>query len=335
MLISSERLCLFPANGYAYFQRTLHVEVKEMPIFCLLINKEREIIASSYNHTNESKNGSRHCELITIDKYLYGENYERMKNFNLIKCFNNSENSVENSLSSYFLYDRDYKKINEASPLRKNGESTENEEKRGNHMTTEKRSDSYLDMDMKGDTGDATADGKGDADSGEDRLYILQKKSEVREKMENLKNCCIVVTCEPCIMCVYALKLMGYTKIGTKQNETAAYDDLNVNYVDSGGCTQRSISLMKSFYRAGNPSGFSPYSGQNFARISRAHGGIRAYRASVPVWLFPKLRYNVLPIFSLRFFPLFSTRRKKEKIINIDFPQQSKFRRTPYFISQR
>ncbi|SBT77940.1 cytidine and deoxycytidylate deaminase, putative [Plasmodium ovale] len=264
--LSEEEVIHFLNIALEEAEKSLHVEVKEMPIFCLLINKEREIIASSYNHTNESKNGSRHCELITIDKYLYGENYERMKNFNLIKCFNNSENSVENSLSSYFLYDRDYKKINEASPLRKNGESTENEEKRGNHMTTEKRSDSYLDMDMKGDTGDATADGKGDADSGEDRLYILQKKSEVREKMENLKNCCIVVTCEPCIMCVYALKLMGIKNIyfcclnerfggcGSVLSLHKIYDDLNVNYVDSGGCTQRSISLMKSFYRAGNPS---------------------------------------------------------------------------------
>ncbi|SCP05280.1 cytidine and deoxycytidylate deaminase, putative [Plasmodium ovale] len=272
--LSEEEVIHFLNIALEEAEKSLHVEVKEMPIFCLLINEEREIIASSYNHTNESKNGSRHCELITIDKYLYGENYERMKNFNLIKCFNNSENSVENSLSSYFLYDRDYKKITEVRSLHKNGESTANEEKMENYMTTEKRSDSYLDKDMKGDKGDAASDGNDDvaaddngyADSGEDRLYILQKKGEVREKMENLKNCCIVVTCEPCIMCVYALKLMGIKDIyfcclnerfggcGSVLSLHKIYDDLNVNYVDSGGCTQRSISLMKSFYRAGNPS---------------------------------------------------------------------------------
>ncbi|ETW28367.1 hypothetical protein PFFCH_04275 [Plasmodium falciparum FCH/4] len=134
-----------------------------MPIFCLLINEEKKIISSSYNYTNESKNGSRHSELIAIDKYIYDGNYEQMKNLNLIKCYNNNENSIEKSIQDYFV-SLDEKK------------------------NSELKINNYENINDK---------------------YMNEKYNKIQERINNLKKCCIVVTCEPCIMCVYALKLIG------------------------------------------------------------------------------------------------------------------------------
>ncbi|ANQ09991.1 Cytidine and deoxycytidylate deaminase family [Plasmodium coatneyi] len=214
-------------------EKSLHVELKEMPIFCLLINEKREIVSSSYNHTNESKNGSRHCELITIDKYLYGEDYEGMKNRNLIKCFNNCENGVERSLARYFSQLDMWKRDKLANP------------------PSGVEDDLVLREEPTGSTTDQLSE---------------EKKNEIKQKLENLRKCCIVVTCEPCIMCVYALKLMGIKNIyfcclnerfggcGSVLSLHKTYQDINVNYIKSGGCTERSISLMQSFYKGGNPS---------------------------------------------------------------------------------
>ncbi|EUD67794.1 hypothetical protein C922_01983 [Plasmodium inui San Antonio 1] len=234
VLLNEEDAIHFLNIALGEAEKSLHVELKEMPIFCLLINEEKEILSSSYNHTNESKNGTRHCELIAIDKYLYGEDYERMKNRNLIKCFNNCENGVEKSLARYF---------------------------------------SQLDM-CKGGRLAKPCSGvednlvlrEGPRGTSTEQL-TEERKNEIKNKLENLRNCCIVVTCEPCIMCVYALKLMGIKNIyfcclnerfggcGSVLSLHKTYQDINVNYIKSGGCTDRSISLMQSFYKAGNPSG--------------------------------------------------------------------------------
>ncbi|GAW82081.1 cytidine and deoxycytidylate deaminase [Plasmodium gonderi] len=214
-------------------EKSLHIELKEMPIFCLLINEERKIISSSYNYTNKSKNGSRHCELIAIDKYLYGDNYEDMKNKNLIKCFNNCENDIESSLDSYFLQSDTCKDDNLM-----------------NHFS-EHEDCSLNDLPIC---------------SNDSNLNINEKKKKVlKHKLEILQRCCIVVTCEPCIMCVYALNLIGIRSIyfcclnerfggcGSVLSLHKTYKDINVNYIKNGGCTERSISLMQSFYKAGNP----------------------------------------------------------------------------------
>ncbi|GAB67575.1 cytidine and deoxycytidylate deaminase family, partial [Plasmodium cynomolgi strain B] len=142
-------------------EKSLHVELKEMPIFSLLINEKKEILSSSYNHTNESKNGSRHCELIAIDKYLYGEDYEGMKNRNLIECFNNCENGVERSLARYF---------------------------------------SKLDMCKGGRLADPSFGIEDDLVVRERPVGTSteqlseEKKNEIKHKLENLRKCCIVVT---------------------------------------------------------------------------------------------------------------------------------------------
>ncbi|SBT79930.1 cytidine and deoxycytidylate deaminase, putative [Plasmodium malariae] len=224
-------------------EKSLHKELKEMPIFCLLINEKREIISSSYNYTNESKNGCRHCELIAIDKYIYGENYEKMKNLNLIKCFNNDRNDIENSIMSYFMDPYIFQKINETNGCIYINENGTDETQKENYLSNQKYTDSNNDS----------------------YLNITEKEVDVKKKIEKLKNCCIVVTCEPCIMCVYAIKLVGIKNIyfcclnerfggcGSVLSLQKIYD-INVNYIECDQLTKRSISLMKSFYRAGNPS---------------------------------------------------------------------------------
>ncbi|CAG9473153.1 cytidine and deoxycytidylate deaminase, putative [Plasmodium vivax] len=233
VLLNEEDAIRFLNIALGEAEKSLQAELKEMPIFCLLINEQREILSSSYNHTNESKNGSRHCELIAIDKYLYGEDYEGVKNRNLIKCFNNCENGVERSLAGYFSQMDMCKKDKLATP-------------------------------SSGVEGDMVV-GERPTGTSADQLSEERKK-EIKQKLESLRNCCIVVTCEPCIMCVYALKLMGIKDIyfcclnerfggcGSVLSLHKTYQDINVNYIKTGGCTERSISLMQSFYKAGNPS---------------------------------------------------------------------------------
>ncbi|SOS80600.1 cytidine and deoxycytidylate deaminase, putative [Plasmodium sp. gorilla clade G1] len=201
-------------------EKSLQKELKEMPIFCLLINEEKKIISSSYNYTNESKNGSRHSELIAIDKYIYDGNYEQMKNLNLIKCYNNNENSIEKSIQDYFV-SLDEKK------------------------NSELKINNYENINDK---------------------YMNEKYNKIQERINNLKKCCIVVTCEPCIMCVYALKLIGIKNIyfcclnerfggcGSVLSLHKKYEDINVHYIKHPECSEKSINLMKAFYKAGNPS---------------------------------------------------------------------------------
>ncbi|ETW16716.1 hypothetical protein PFAG_04832 [Plasmodium falciparum Santa Lucia] len=201
-------------------EKSLQKELKEMPIFCLLINEEKKIISSSYNYTNESKNGSRHSELIAIDKYIYDGNYEQMKNLNLIKCYNNNENSIEKSIQDYFV-SLDEKK------------------------NSELKINNYENINDK---------------------YMNEKYNKIQERINNLKKCCIVVTCEPCIMCVYALKLIGIKNIyfcclnerfggcGSVLSLHKKYEDINVHYIEHPECSEKSINLMKAFYKAGNPS---------------------------------------------------------------------------------
>ncbi|SOV81420.1 cytidine and deoxycytidylate deaminase, putative [Plasmodium sp. gorilla clade G3] len=210
-------------------EKSLQKELKEMPIFCLLINEEKKIISSSYNYTNESKNGSRHSELIAIDKYIYDGNYEQMKNLNLIKCYNNNENSIEKSIHDYFVVLDEIK----------------NNELRINYY--ENIGDKYM-------------------NNKDIYLNMNEKYNKIQERINNLKKCCIVVTCEPCIMCVYALKLVGIKNIyfcclnerfggcGSVLSLHKKYEDINVNYIKHPECSEKSINLMKAFYKAGNPS---------------------------------------------------------------------------------
>ncbi|CXJ05106.1 cytidine and deoxycytidylate deaminase, putative [Plasmodium berghei] len=221
--LSNEEAIRFLKQALNEGEKSLKVETKEMPIFCLLINEEKQIISSSYNCTNEAKNGCRHCEIIAIDKYIYGENYEKMKNKNLIKCFNNNNNSINKSLSNYFA-------------------NLENSDKEF--------------WDSKENT-NCTKD---------DSINFEEIQKEITEKIQKLKKFTIVVTCEPCIMCVYALKLVGIQHIyfcclnerfggcGSVLSLHELYENMNIHYIECNDCTNRSINLMKLFYKAGNPS---------------------------------------------------------------------------------
>ncbi|CRH01598.1 cytidine and deoxycytidylate deaminase, putative [Plasmodium relictum] len=229
-------------------EKSLHIELKEMPIFCLLINEEKKIISSSYNQTNESKNGCRHCELIAIDKYIYDENYEQTKNLNFIKCFNNKDNHIEDSIFNYLNKSNRDKEIKDIKINCKYEENNrkEHEEKNINEVHNENNKNEKY------------------SENYEITLNIDKKKNDIKEKLENLKKCCIVVTCEPCIMCVYALKLIGIKNIyfcclnerfggcGSVLSLHKMYKELNVHFIKNE-CTEKSISLMKYFYKAGNP----------------------------------------------------------------------------------
>ncbi|CAD2098173.1 cytidine and deoxycytidylate deaminase, putative [Plasmodium vinckei petteri] len=221
--LSNEEAIEFLKRALNEAEKSLQVETKEMPIFCLLINEEKQIVSSSYNYTNEAKNGCRHCEIIAIDKYIYGKNYEQMKNKNLIKCFNNNNNDINKSLSNYF------------AELEKSDKEFGGSEENTNS-------------------------------NEEGCVNFEERQKEIANKIDKLKKFSIVVTCEPCIMCVYALKLVGIKNIyfcclnerfggcGSVLSLHEMYDNMNVHYIECKECTNRSINLMKLFYKAGNPS---------------------------------------------------------------------------------
>ena len=44
----------------------------EIPVGCVIVNKDKHIIARGHNKTNETRNGTRHAEFVAIDSLLYG-----------------------------------------------------------------------------------------------------------------------------------------------------------------------------------------------------------------------------------------------------------------------
>lgn len=192
-------------------RQCLYQKMREVPICCLLINENKKIISIAHNQTNKSKNGSRHCELIAIDNYILGTDFEKKKNNNMIKCFN-SEN---NNINDYFINNVCNIEYCKTRNIKK--EETENE-----------------------------------------------KMKTIKERINNLKKCCIVVTCEPCGMCTYAIQLLGIEHIYfCCKNDRyggcvsfpaiwGSHDYANLHFIESK-CTEESITLLRIFYEAGNP----------------------------------------------------------------------------------
>lgn len=215
-------------------RQCLYQKVREVPICCFLINENKKIISVAHNQTNKSKNGSRHCELIAIDNYILGTDFEKKKNDNIIKCFN----SETSNISGYFLnnvYNLEYcKKRNvKKEDVEKENVNKEDVEKEETDKTISRETDN-------------------------------EKIKAIQDRINHLKKCCIVVTCEPCGMCTYALELLGIEHIyfcckNDRYGGCVSFPDIwgshkyaNLHFIESK-CTEESISLLRIFYEAGNP----------------------------------------------------------------------------------
>ena len=56
----------------ALYQAELSLQCGEIPVGCVFVNDETgAIVSSGYNKTNESRNGTRHAELVSMDKLLF------------------------------------------------------------------------------------------------------------------------------------------------------------------------------------------------------------------------------------------------------------------------
>lgn len=203
-------------------RQCLHKKIREIPIYCFLINENRKILSIAHNQTNESKNGSRHCELVAIDNYILGSGFEKKKNKNLLKCFHNKDNNILDSFDSHF--------------------SCIDKSRRRSKQKIEKENTSL-------ETPEETDD---------------ENLKEIKKRIDTLKTCCIVVTCEPCGMCTYAMQLIGIEHIYfcCKNNRFGgcvsfptiwgSQGNANMHFIKSK-CTEESISLLRIFYEAGNP----------------------------------------------------------------------------------
>jgi tRNA-specific adenosine deaminase 2 len=47
------------------------LESGEVPVGCVIIDQHGEVLSSGFNKTNESRNGTRHAELVAMDKLMY------------------------------------------------------------------------------------------------------------------------------------------------------------------------------------------------------------------------------------------------------------------------
>eukprot|EP01083_Nonionella_stella_P115497 342532_1 len=49
-------------------QAVLGRTANEVPVGCVVIDKQKQVIASAHNETNQCKNGTKHCEIVCIDQ---------------------------------------------------------------------------------------------------------------------------------------------------------------------------------------------------------------------------------------------------------------------------
>lgn len=56
-------------------QAQIAFDEREVPVGCIIVHKESgEIVSEGSNATNRTNNGTRHCELIAIEKFIAKEN---------------------------------------------------------------------------------------------------------------------------------------------------------------------------------------------------------------------------------------------------------------------
>eukprot|EP00600_Ochromonadales_sp_CCMP1393_P018233 CAMPEP_0175024612 /NCGR_PEP_ID=MMETSP0005-20121125/16568_1 /TAXON_ID=420556 /ORGANISM="Ochromonas sp., Strain CCMP1393" /LENGTH=174 /DNA_ID=CAMNT_0016283193 /DNA_START=20 /DNA_END=547 /DNA_ORIENTATION=+ len=51
----------------------------EVPVGCVFVDDQNNVITVGHNMTNESKNGTRHAELVALDKLLFDADVEKSK----------------------------------------------------------------------------------------------------------------------------------------------------------------------------------------------------------------------------------------------------------------
>ena len=246
----------------------------EVPVACLIVDSVGRLLAEGSNRVNETKNASRHAELVAIDivyRQVAGGEHDILTNETtsdngvLLASEQDKRQFIGKPHEGQFELDKDKGKLEESGESKRKLEVVEDMGRKGESREEDRNCESKFQVEDEQEINL----GLGKDGSIKHRLQVEGGDNEGRRKRVNdglrvLRECTLYVTVEPCIMCADALRRCRFRRVvyGCSNPRFGGCGSvlsvLTGDHVVGGVGSADAIDLLKKFYAGENPNAPCP-----------------------------------------------------------------------------